>query len=781
MPEPKNVPSICKSFIWALLGVCILILLGGGHSVYALGFALVLPGVALLLRPPTRSLGKWFDVGLFGFLGSLLFAFLPMFYWKTPTWKTTAVDGFGIELPWILSVQPWMSFEAFLLAMAGFSWLYAASSWEVNYSGRKRIYFWLSCLIAVFALVVLVGNLLGGRDAGAESATAFSSFLNRNQTFDLIVIGGVLTLGYAMEGVKGRKLIQLIGFVAAFSCLAALIYGVSRVGVLLYAGGIGLWFILSPRRSAKSLVLKIGIPFVLLVFGFLLTSYESAFERATEYLASLSQWAQGYRSLIFQDTVNMIQDAPLMGHGLGSFEAVFPQYRDLSHTYQQIVYPQSDLLWLCAEGGLVAVCFWVILMVSYFIKCRTSRSGRSGAFRMIALAGVILFLVIGLFDGAGHRPGTAYFAILFAALALPRATSTARPTFKPVVWRSVGAVLLLFGGLWIMGGLFRLPTHTSVALDIEEQRVAERGDEADIERVGGAMDAVIALQPLNWRGYFQRAQIGLSRGDLHADVAQDFRRARFVEPNLGVVAYEEGLAWMPFDVSRTVSAWREALIRYADSKGAIYRRMLEMASQNVALMEGMIEMSQVDATDRARLLLFLSGSAFNREIGKDLRMQPSLARFTREERTAILRRWVDVGEPDRVEAYLDEYGDTLDSTWLLYAILRQHQARYKAAVELVRKGLPVQEIPDVKVDFSRIDRLNRSFFAASNDLAKGTALLGYYLENDEYSEALLVVDQLLKQSNPPRYVYYWRAEILYQLQDYSESWYAFEDCWKQAQ
>lgn len=781
LPEPKGAPAICKGFILGLLGVCVLILLGGGHHVHALGFALVLPGVALLLRPPTRSLGKWLDVGLFGLLGSLLFAFLPMFYWKTPAWRTTAVDVFGFELPWSLSVQPWISFEAFLLAVAGFSWLYAASSWKVNYSGRKWIYFWLSCLIAVFAVVVLVGNLFGLRYPGAESATAFSFFPNRNQTSDFIAIGGVLTFSYAMEGLRGRRLIQLVGFVGSFLCLAALIYGVSRAGVLLYFGGIGLWFVFSLRRSVMSLFLKVGVPVVLLVFSVFITSHEPAVERATKYLSSPSEWGQGNRMLIMHDAVDMIQAAPLTGHGVGNFEEVFPQYRDVSRNYQRAVHPESDLFWLGAEGGLIAVFFLGLLIVSYFRKCRTSRSGRSGAFRMIALTGVVLFLVHGLFDVSGHRPGTAYFAILFATLALPRATSAPRATFKPVVWRSVGGVLLLFGGLWILGGLFGLPTHSSVALDIQEQRATESSAVADLDRAEGAIDKVIALQPLSWRGYFQRAQIGLSRGDLRSEVAQDFRRARFAEPNIGMIAYEEGLAWLPYDVNRTVSAWREALIRYVDSKEDLYRRMLEKASKNDALMEGMIEMSQVDATDRARLLLFLSGSAFKREIEKELRAEASLARFTREDRTAILRRWADVGESDQLEAYLEEYGDTLDSTWLLYAMLRQHQARYKEAVDLMRKGLPAPQIPEVKIDLSRIDRLKRGFFAASSDLSKGTALMRYYIENEEYSEALLIVNQILKQSNPPRYVYYWRAEILYKLQHYSESWYAFEDYWKQTQ
>jgi O-antigen ligase/tetratricopeptide (TPR) repeat protein len=765
-------------FLWALLGVCILILLGGGHHTCALGFALVLPGIALLLRPPERSLGKWMDVGIVGLLGTLLFAFVPLFYWQEPTWRTTAVEAFEIDLPSILTVQPWISFEAYLSAIAGFCWLYAAGSWKVNYEGRRRIYLFLSCLIAAFAVVVILGNLYDWRYPGAESATAFSFFQNRNQTADFIAIGGVLTFGFAMEGLRGRKVTHLAGLLASVLCLGALVYGVSRAGVLLYFGGIFLWFVFSLRRSVMSLFLKVGVPVVLLIFSFFITSNERAVERAAQYISAPMDWVGSYRSLIYRDTIEMIQDAPLTGVGLGNFDAVFPQYRNLSRSDQHAVHPESDLLWLGAEGGIIAVCFLGLFIFSYLRTCAASRAGRSGAYRMIALTGVIMFLLHGIFDVSGHRPGTAYFAIIFAALALPRATS-ARPSFKPAVWRVVGGGLLLFGVLWIVGGLFDLPTHSKVALEIQEERADESRALMDLDRADRAVDEVIAVRPLYWRGYFQRAQIALSRGGARSEVAQDFRRARFVEPNIGMIAYEEGVVWLPYDLKRTISAWREALARSGDSRDRLHNTMLMQAYRNVALMEGMVEMSRVDPDYHARAILYLRGEALHRELEAELRADPSLGKFTTKHRAAIVRHWIGSGEFDGVEAYLEACGDTLDSPWLMYAMLRKNQSRYEEAVGMIREALTVPEIPEVTVDRSRIDRLKRGFFASSNDLAKGTALLSYYLESGEFREALRVVNELLRQSNSPGYVYYWRAEMLYQLEDYSESWYAFEAYWKQ--
>lgn len=753
-------PPECAAYLWALMGVCILILLGGGHHVCALGFALVLPGVALLLQPPQRSLGKWIDVGIAGMLGVMLVAFVPLTYWQGPAWRTTAIDVFGIELPSVLTVQPWMSFEAFLLAIAGFSWLYAAGNWKVNVEGRRKIYFAVSCAISLFATIVILGNLYGWRYPGAKDSTAFSFFPNRNQTVDFIAIGGVLAFGYSMEGLRGKKLSHVVGLVASLLSLLALISGLSRAGVMLYFGGIFLWLIFILRRTAASHFLKIGLPIVLLFFSFFITSHDTAVTRTTELISSSANWGSDFRVLMFRDTLKMIQDAPLTGVGLGNFSTIFPQYRNLSRTEHNVVHPESDLTWLATEGGLVVILFLAILIVSYFRKCRASMNGRSGAYRTIALIGVIMFLVHGLFDVSGHRPGTAYFAIIFAALALPNPLKN-RPTFKPVIWRCLGAGLLFIGVLWIIGGLFYLPTHSTMALDIEESRAVESRSLHDLDRASQAVDAVIALQPMQWRGYFQRAQIALSRGGDRFEVEQDFRRARFVEPNLEMIAYEEGLVWLPYDVKRTVSAWRDALNRTVGSRSRLIEAILRKAYRNDALMAGLIELSQAYPDFRARLILYLRGEALSRELEQELLSDPSLGKFTIQQRTAIVKHWIGFGEIDDVEAYLQAFGDTLDSPWFMFAQLRFKQTRLEEAVDMIREGMAVPGIPEVAMGQGQIDSLKRVFFLSTNDFSKGIALIRYYLERAEYREALRVIDALLQLSEPPAYVYYWRAEILY--------------------
>ncbi|MDG1241353.1 MAG: O-antigen ligase family protein [Opitutae bacterium] len=770
--------SKCAAYLWALLGVCILILLGGGDHVCAKGFALVLPGVALLLQPPERSLGKWIDFGIIGMLGTMLCAFVPLFYWYEPAWRTSAIGVLGIELPAVLTVQPWISFEAFLSAIAGFSWLYAAGNWKVNFEGRSRIYFAVSCAISLFSTIVIFGNLYDWRYPGSQDLTSFSFFPNRNQTADFIAIGGVFAFGYSMQGLSVKKWSHVVGLVASLLALLALIYAVSLAGIILYFSGIFLWFIFTLRRTAASLFLKIALPVLLLFFSFFISNHETRVSRPTEFISSIAQLESDFRVLIFRDTLKMIQDAPLTGVGPGNFSTIFPQYRNLSQTEHNMLQSESDLSLLATEGGLLVILFLAILIVSYFKKCRASVQGRSGAYRIIALTGVIMFLAHGLFNVSGHCPATAYFAIIVGALALPNVVNR-RSKVKPMVWRWIGGVLMFVGFLWMIGGLFYLPTHSTIALNIQQSRAVESRSLQDLDKVSQALDAVIALQPLQWRGYFQRAQIELSRGGDLVKVEQDFRRAQFVEPDLEMIAYEEGLVWLPYDLKRTLAAWRNALNLSVDSRNRLFEAMLRKAYRNDVLMDGMIELSQGYPDFRVQLILYLRGKALSRELGQELLLDPSLGKFTMQQRTSLVTHWLDNGNIDDVEAYVESFSETLDSPWFIFAQLRFKQARLEEAVGIIRSGIAAPQIPTVTMNQSQIDGLKRVFSKSTNDLSKGTVLLRYYLERGEYLEALRIIEVLLQRSTAPPYVYYWRAEILYQLQDYSESWYTFDTYLKQ--
>ena len=773
LPKIKREAPVYKVFLGGFCGVFLLVIFGGSHHVAVLGLALILSGTALVIHPPSRGLGKLGDLGALGLLACLLLAFVPQFYWPTPDWRVDAIQSVGLELPSSLSIQPWISFEAWLMAVAGFAWLYAALQWKVNLPGRRWLFFWLSILLSVIAGIVVCGNLVGARYPGAEEAVVFSFFPNPSQTANFLLLGGITTFAYAMEGIRTRDPLPLIGVPASALCLGGLFLLGSPVVALLYFAGSALWLVVSLRVRSWPRPFKIGLPLAIIFCSLVLVKSDRAMDLMSGFATSYSQINQGEHLKIFQDTTKLVLDAPLSGVGLGSFSAVFPQYREASASYLPVLHPQSDFLWLASEGGLLAVGFLIVFLIAYALRCRGITEGGSGNYRLFALVAVIIFLLHGLVDVPGHRPGSVYFAILFAALALP-SRGLPKISLPIAFWRIPGMTLIAFGLMWLGAAAFNSPWHTSVRVANYQEEIRSHFSALDHAAASSAVDSWLALSPLDWRGYFQRAELILSNtGDQEAATA-DFTRARFVEPISGDVSFEEGIVWLTINAKRAISAWRETLLREMEDRNSVFDRMLEQAV-SLKMREKMARLSEINPHLRARFLSSLKGEALISEISHELSKDPLLSDFDMGQRSRIVENWIKHGDLISANTFLSEYGESLENSWWLRSLLLQKQANFEEAIDLIRKNIDAPKLPKMQKNEVAFIRLLREHAAAPNDAEKGIALIYIYVAQGDYGKALPIIDRLLEGDTPTLNLCYWRGECLYRLKEYAESWDAYGD------
>src|SRR5207248_2629335 len=172
------------------------------------------------------------------------------------------------------------------------------------------------------------------------------------------------------------------------------------------------------------------------------------------------------------------------------------------------IHPESDWFWFCVEMGWPAVALTVTGIVLFVRRVFPLREGTNQRFRVAALIAVLLFALHGLVDVSGHRVGTA-----FAALFL------------------FGLVLLVSGAAWLFATRYEKPLPGAVGVENETRLAtsANRGRNF-AETIQGTTRA-LGWAPLRWQLYFLRA---LGEVGARAPVAQavdDFRRARFLEPN----------------------------------------------------------------------------------------------------------------------------------------------------------------------------------------------------------------------------------------------------------
>lgn len=259
-----------------------------------------------------------------------------------------------------------------------------------------------------------------------------------------------------MEAVRLSKLFPLVGGLASGLCLMGLVLSESRVGVVLYFLGMVIWYGCNLWARTLPRFLRIGFPIVVTMLCLVVMSVDKTAQGVSSFASTTTsepQLGDGVRWSIYQDASRMLLDAPVTGFGLGSFSVVFPQYREASASFEPVLQPESDFVWLATEGGLLALGFLLLVLLAYALRCRGFTQGMSASYRVLAFAPVLLFFFHSLIDVSGHSPGAMYLAILFAALALPgRRRSQSYISLR--LWRMLGGLLMLFGVIWLLAGTF---------------------------------------------------------------------------------------------------------------------------------------------------------------------------------------------------------------------------------------------------------------------------------------------------------------------------------------
>ena len=766
-------PPIYKAFLVAFIGVFFMIFIGVSNSILASGLALVFPGIALLASPPKRGLGKLGDLSVFGLLGSLLLAFLPLPIWVFPDWRARAIESFTIDLPAVVSIQPWISLEAWMIALAGLGWLYAALQWPINLPGRRRLSLWLTVLIAGTAGGVVWLNLAGIRPSGISGAPSINSSYSWEYMVNFLTLGGVVTFAYALQALQRRALRSLVAISATLLSLVGLILENSQIGVLLYCLGVLFCCLYCLRTKSFQRTFKRWLIFAVLTLCIVSLGNDRINESIISFAFAQSEADQDLSLNVYQDTATMILDNPITGVGLGNYAAIFPQYREASIHHKNVTYPKSDLLWITAEGGLLALASLTLLAVAFARRCRHLNQGKSASYRIFSLITLFVFIILSFLDTPGGSPAIVYFIVLFAILALPKHALSPAP-LPLILWRVLGGALLCVGLFWFIAGVAQLPWHSSLRTARIEEKIRTHIDLAEFNQAQTLVNEWISFRPMDWRGYSQRARLTLKQSGNLQDAMGDFERARFVEPVLGIVGIEEGNAWIPYDSKRATSAWDIALDREIDQPERYFSEILERVQESPDQMDAMGQISKKSALTRVTFLSYLKGDKLMHELRTELAEDPGLCIYSREQRTGIISHWIRWGDKEAASDFIGENEELLDNVWWLRSLIYEGRAEYMKAVETIRDSLEAPKTSSVHLDEATIVKLKRECVLSPNDLSKVRPLLDYYVIEGAYENALSLLERMLEFDQLPSDLIYWRAQCLYHIEDYVDSWLAFE-------
>ncbi len=348
--------------------------------------------------------------------------------------------------------------------------------------------------IRVFALVMLISaavmfvyavlqwqgiNVFTWDAALTRSGRSTGSMGNPN------LLGGfasaVIPLGVAyIFSMKNQTMVLKTILALAFAALAAtaIVASGTRGSVIGVAAGTSVflvWFVRNTSKSSRKLIPAAVLAVVVIAaVAVPMSSRLSELDPSAEDQGTLQ-----VRKTIWSGALRLFFESPVTGHGPGSFQILFPRYRNPEYSILGVshntLHAHCEYLEILVDLGIVGLILWTAALWGMLGYLRKASLLRAGAF-----AGMAAMLAEALVSVHLRWPPTAW---LFATLAMVYLSGETR-SVVPGKKMKAGAILLAAAGVVLAAGLFvhYIPLSRSSVLVF-------RGKDIFLARTENAMNA----------------------------------------------------------------------------------------------------------------------------------------------------------------------------------------------------------------------------------------------------------------------------------------------------
>jgi O-antigen ligase len=429
------------------------------------------------LPPEVRPLGLWgtrLAIALVGIL--VLKEFLPAIFFGGTAWRREATRDLGLALPWTHHPEPARVLDAALTALVAGVWFLWVRTLAGGHERREAVAW---CLFLGAAIVAAVSFATRGIDPDAiyglrytPGWVGFGPFPNRNHSATLFAMGAVLGLGCAAWAWVRRKWpLFATALVLAGVLVAALLDTESRGGLVAFTAGVGVFIGLTFLKLRSRTVIYSGLAIVLVV-GTLTVAFGS--EVLTRFRSpNAGHVSTQLRLAVWSDTLGMVRDAPLLGHGVAAFRSIFPLYQRLEAEEIVVLHPESSWLQWLAELGAIPVALGALGVALFLAPQVRAAFARHHSFYLhaAAFAAAAILLLHAVYDVPAHRWGTAGFALAALALACPVEGGGSHERSRRLGW-----VLAAIAGFWALPFVIDGPAWSPLHLSRLLARDAARSD-----------------------------------------------------------------------------------------------------------------------------------------------------------------------------------------------------------------------------------------------------------------------------------------------------------------
>ena len=739
--------------------------LAGSTTHSAKSVTAIAVGALFVLLPPRRSLPT-LSIIMVAIIAVALTAFLPAHLFGSPPWRSD-LSKLGVKFPATLSPQPWLTLESTCLLALGLTWtLYLfGSDWNLQF--RQNALRWFCFGILALAATTTMASALQKHLPFWPETGGFGFFPNRNQTGNVLGLGGVMIYATAMQGWQRARRHWWIWMLSLCLIFWALIINGSRAGVILFFVGAVAWhgwWIASSDQKHFPAVLLIAL---VLFGGVLVWSGPNLVERFIGQNADLL--SRNGRISIYHDTWIFFKQSPFFGVGLGNFRSLFSSQRHYFVSPAEAIHPESDWLWVAVEMGVLAPLLLLAAAGVWLRSCFPFNPGTLRATRMAAMICGCLFMIHGVVDVSGHRIGALWPALFLAGIAInPRVSFSASPS---LMFRVCGAFLLVIGGVWLASVLGLLAPTSVTANRLREQTIFENSAGNHSGAISRS-EKGLAIAPLNWELYYQRGLAEAALYQSRSEIERDFAIARYLMPNRPDVALKEGLVWLSVgDEDLAFAVWQESMQRWPENARVLYSDIFGAVRDNVELRDRWRELGRINPRCLPVLLQNANQLEFTVELNRLLTDDPDLRSLSSSEQKILFASWLREGDQLALAEALQRHPEWQRVGWQELATALANYGDFRPAYETEYRFLQHPRLPNLGANDS-VQTLSLRFRATGNIANDGLALVISQIKANDLDEALVNLKSFSTAASVPPAVYFLESRVWASKSEWQYAWQA---------
>ena len=243
----------------------------------------------------------------------------------------------------------------------------------------------------ILQAITVISQQIGIISSNQKIFKITGTFYNPGPLGGFLAMCTVISSGMVLEYRKKNKILAAIYIIAFFFNGYALVLADSRAAYLgLITGFLILFWNFLPKK----------IKYMHTITGFCLSAL---FFMLTIFLSYYRPDSAKARLLIWKVSVNMIEDKPITGHGIGSFKQKYMLYQadyfakqptsEYVQVADNVAYPYNEFIHIFVELGIIGAILLIILYVFLYLTPALNLSQRiiRGAFASLSVFGLFSY------------------------------------------------------------------------------------------------------------------------------------------------------------------------------------------------------------------------------------------------------------------------------------------------------------------------------------------------------------------------------------------------------